>query len=225
MQFSSPSEQRIDEAKDVESILAAVQAHVRSRYRNAPYSTGRDHLANIVAVEVLRRLPGSAYSDALAPYDYTRGRLSHLVNVLAKSRHLDEVRKLRTMRSHFTLACDLAQLNDIETDSLTYLSDMNQDTPTHERELALRQFMATVPATRRPATVRCIATGKIDDNQRKTFNKVLAQAEKFGRSGLRSARVSGCSCWECSPANLRTIPARRKRPAGDWVSIPTQRYR
>jgi hypothetical protein len=143
-----PSEKLIDAlyaSADLNALLQAIHAHVAQRYRNdfGP----NEHLASIVTDEVNRSLASYAGPAPLTSYNPQRLRLSHWVNLKAKTRHRDELRNLRAKkRTVVVLAQDHASRykdgSGVERqDVLSFLSDELQyrkhRLPEQERALAL----------------------------------------------------------------------------------------
>jgi hypothetical protein len=194
-----PSEALIDSSYssgNTDAVLQAVFSHVERLYRSAPYlERGQinSHLASIVSLEVLRKLPWE-------PCDLTpvsgQNLLSHVVNRLAKCRHLDEIRKHSTRRQHEVLSRDIAhRYPDVEGDLITHISDVHQGKEYHVNE------------QERKATVAEFLTTLTDERD------ILRKAERWGtrrRPTVPRPRKQ-CVCWNCNRPPLCSM---------NWAHIP-----
>jgi hypothetical protein len=184
-----PSELAIDQARTPDAVAAAVITHVERLYRNAPYLEKGDlnsHLASIVSLSVWRSLTGSLTApNGSVP-------LSNYVNMLSRSRHLDEIRKHSARRQHEVLTRDLAHQypDDLEGDLLTFISDNHVGKEYRgERQLALEQFLGTV-------------TGK------PRLSAVIRQAERWGARRRPIVPVPPrvhCECFNCNRPAIRSL--------------------
>jgi hypothetical protein len=143
---------------DLDALLQAVFDHVRTLYRSAAYNNGRghnDHLASIVADEIARSLPSYSGPSPLAPYDPQRAPLSHLVNLKARTKHLNELRNMSTVKRRLTVLANDVR-SDEHGDSLTYLSDRRQSQRRglYEQERALAIGSDGYPWRLRAGTLR-----------------------------------------------------------------------
>jgi hypothetical protein len=198
-------------ANDLDSIIKSVIAHVRTRYRRAPYTNGsaNDHLANQVALQVHRRLTGDT---AVKQYDPSRGPLSHLVNVIAKSTHLNELSAQSNRLRHETVTDD---------ETLHYISDLKStERPILDDRILVDRFITSLPASKRDVMQRCLKTQSISAADRHTFRHLLDKASAW----VPDVKAVDCDCWNCTRAGL---PRRRPRSRDDEAMCPirVQRYR
>ena len=114
---------------DLDGLLKAIFAHVAQLYRSAPYNSGRaanEHLASIVTDEIARSLPSYSGAAPLTPYNPKRALLSHLVNLKARTKHLNELRNLNAKKRSVTVLADDLRSTDDRMDVLLSLSDRQQ---------------------------------------------------------------------------------------------------